>query len=96
MEFPKQLLRRKQSHRIQGKRTVPICHPQWIQQAGYGDGHGVVNLINTTLSNQMSRKRENSILRSVGLTGKHGLLTQRQLHSGPDIHLSEVLLIACG
>ena len=29
---------------------------------------GVVNLINTTLSNQMSRKRENSILRSVGLT----------------------------
>ena len=31
---------------------------------------GVVNLINTTLSNQMSRRRENSILRSVGLTGK--------------------------
>ncbi len=31
---------------------------------------GVVNLINTTLSNQMSRKRENSILCSVGLTGK--------------------------
>ncbi len=31
---------------------------------------GVINLINTTLSNQMSRKRENSILRSVGLTGK--------------------------
>ena len=31
---------------------------------------GVVNLINTTLSNQLSRKRENSILRSVGLTGK--------------------------
>ena len=31
---------------------------------------GVVNLINTTLSNQMSRKRENSILRSVGLTGR--------------------------
>ena len=31
---------------------------------------GVVNLINTTLSNQMSRKRENIILRSVGLTGK--------------------------
>ena len=31
---------------------------------------GVVNLINTTLSNQMSRKKENSILRSVGLTGK--------------------------
>ncbi len=29
---------------------------------------GVVNLINTTLSNQMSRKRENSILRSIGLT----------------------------
>ncbi|RKI44038.1 ABC transporter permease [bacterium D16-51] len=31
---------------------------------------GVVNLINTTLSNQMSRKWENSVLRSVGLTGK--------------------------
>ena len=30
---------------------------------------GVVNLINTTLSNQVSRKWENSILRSVGLTG---------------------------
>ena len=29
---------------------------------------GVVNLINTTLSNQMSRKRENSIMRSVGMT----------------------------
>ena len=31
---------------------------------------GVVNLINTTLSNQMSRKKESSILRSIGLTGK--------------------------
>ncbi len=31
---------------------------------------GAVNLINTTLSNQMSRRRENSIMRSVGLTGK--------------------------
>jgi putative ABC transport system permease protein len=31
---------------------------------------GVINLINTTLSNQISRKRENSILRSIGLTGK--------------------------
>ena len=31
---------------------------------------GVINLINTTLSNQMSRKRENSILRSIGLTGR--------------------------
>lgn len=31
---------------------------------------GVVNLINTTLSNQMSRSWENSILRSVGLTKK--------------------------
>ncbi len=29
---------------------------------------GVVNLINTTLSNQMARRRENSILRAVGLT----------------------------
>ncbi len=31
---------------------------------------GAVNLINTTLSSQMSRKRENSILRSAGLTMK--------------------------
>ena len=31
---------------------------------------GVVNLVNTTLSNQMSRKQENSILRSIGLTQK--------------------------
>lgn len=31
---------------------------------------GVVNLINTTLSNQMSRKQENSILCSIGLTKK--------------------------
>ena len=31
---------------------------------------GVINLINTTLSNQMARKRENSILRSIGLTQK--------------------------
>lgn len=31
---------------------------------------GVVNLVNTTLSNQMSRKRENLILRSIGQTRK--------------------------
>lgn len=31
---------------------------------------GVMNLINTTLSNQMARKQENSILRSIGLTQK--------------------------
>ena len=31
---------------------------------------GVINLINTTLSNQMSRKQENSALRSIGLTQK--------------------------
>lgn len=29
---------------------------------------GVVNLVNTTLSNQLARRRENSILRAVGLT----------------------------
>ena len=29
---------------------------------------GVINLINTTLSNQIARKQENSILRSIGLT----------------------------
>ena len=34
---------------------------------------GVMNLINTTLSNQMARKQESSVLRSVGLT-------QRQLY----------------
>ena len=65
MKFPKQLLRREQSHRIQGKGPMSVaCPPHRVKQAGYGDGHG--------------------------------LLTQRQLHSGPDIHLSEVLLIACG
>lgn len=31
---------------------------------------GIINLINTTLSNLMSRKWENSVLRSVGLTKK--------------------------
>ena len=31
---------------------------------------GVINLINTTLSNQIARKQENSILRSIGLTQK--------------------------
>ena len=31
---------------------------------------GVINLINTTFSNQIARKRENSILRSIGLTQK--------------------------
>ena len=41
---------------------------------------GVINLINTTLSNQISRKRENSILRSVGLTGKQ--LCQLNIYEG--------------
>ena len=40
---------------------------------------GVINLINTTLSNQIARKQENSILRSIGLTQKWFLL---QLVSG--------------
>ncbi len=31
---------------------------------------GIINLINTTLSNQISRKQENSVLRSIGLTQK--------------------------
>lgn len=31
---------------------------------------GVINLINMTLSNQIARKQENSILRSIGLTQK--------------------------
>lgn len=41
---------------------------------------GVVNFINTTLSNQISRKRENSILRSVGLTEKQ--LCQMNIYEG--------------
>lgn len=41
---------------------------------------GVINLINTTLSNQISRKRENSILRSVGLSGKQ--LCQMNIYEG--------------
>ena len=41
---------------------------------------GVINLINTTLSNQMSRKRENSILRSIGLTQKQ--LYQMNIYEG--------------
>ena len=31
---------------------------------------GIINLVNTTLANQLARKYENSILRAVGLTGK--------------------------
>ena len=31
---------------------------------------GVINLINTTLSNQYSRRQENSVLRSIGLAPK--------------------------
>ena len=31
---------------------------------------GVINLTNTTLSNQLARRQENSVLRSVGLTSK--------------------------
>ena len=41
---------------------------------------GVVNLINTTLSNQMSRKRENSVLRAIGLTRKQ--LCQMTIYEG--------------
>ena len=41
---------------------------------------GVVNLINTTLSNQLSRKRENSILRSIGLTRKQ--LCEMNIYEG--------------
>ncbi len=41
---------------------------------------GVVNLINTTLSNQMSRKRENSVFRAIGLTRKQ--LCQMTVYEG--------------
>ena len=41
---------------------------------------GVVNLINATLSNQISRKRENYILRSVGMTRKQ--LCQMNIYEG--------------
>ncbi len=41
---------------------------------------GVVNLINTTLSNQMSRQRENSVFRAVGLTRKQ--LCQMTIYEG--------------
>ncbi len=34
---------------------------------------GVINLINTTLSNQLFRRREYSVLRSIGLTEKAAL-----------------------
>ena len=41
---------------------------------------GVINLINTTLSNQYSRRQENSVLRSVGLAPKQ--LTQMAVWEG--------------
>ena len=41
---------------------------------------GVINLINTTLSNQMSRKRENSVFRAIGLTRKQ--LCQMTIYEG--------------
>ncbi len=41
---------------------------------------GVVNLINTTLSNQMSRKQENSVFRAIGLTRKQ--LCQMTIYEG--------------
>ena len=41
---------------------------------------GVVNLINTTLSNQISRKRENSVFRAIGLTRKQ--LCQMTIYEG--------------
>ena len=42
---------------------------------------GVINLINTTLSNQIARKQENSILRSIGLTQKQ--LCKMNICEGP-------------
>ena len=52
---------------------------------------GVVNLINTTLSNQMSRKRENSILRSIGQTRKQQC--RMNLFEGLSYALSTILAI---
>ena len=56
-----------------------IEYEKWQNSVGFGSMQvfswliflfGVINLINTTLSNQMSRKQENSVLRSIGLTQK--------------------------
>ena len=52
---------------------------------------GVINLINTTLSNQYSRRQENSVLRSVGLAPKQ--LTQMAVWEGMGYVVSSILLM---
>lgn len=52
---------------------------------------GVINLINTTLSNQYSRRQENSVLCSVGLAPKQ--LTQMAVWEGMGYVVSSILLM---
>ena len=52
---------------------------------------GVINLINTTLSNQYSRRQENSVLRSVGLAPKQ--LAQMAIWEGMGYVVSSILLM---
>lgn len=52
---------------------------------------GVINLINTTLSNQYSRRQENSVLRSVGLAPKQ--LAQMAVWEGMGYVVSSILLM---
>lgn len=52
---------------------------------------GVINLINTTLSNQYSRRQENSVLRSVGLAPKQ--LAQMAVWEGMGYVISSILLM---
>ena len=52
---------------------------------------GVINLINTTLSNQYSRRQENSVLRSIGLAPKQ--LAQMTVWEGMGYVVSSILLM---
>ena len=52
---------------------------------------GVINLINTTLSNQYSRRQENSVLRSIGLAPKQ--LAQMTVWEGMVYVVSSILLM---
>lgn len=52
---------------------------------------GVINLVNTTLSNQYSRRQENSVLRSIGLAPKQ--LAQMTVWEGMGYVVSSILLM---
>ena len=52
---------------------------------------GVINLINTTLSNQYSHRQENSVLRSIGLAPKQ--LAQMTVWEGMGYVVSSILLM---